>query len=190
MEMVHYQEPTQQQLDHFQEGLVLGSPGCLEDHQIYGAFRRHAQTTIMTVSRAAAQRINNNVVQELFAGKEPLTNISCAAVTGGAAILPFAGMLIVINENRDKACRIVNRQDATLASSQGNTLILRFPDGEHAFVYPVTHYVEGEGDVTRYPLTPAYARTISKSQGQNLKHLLVWLDCPIVPAGLAYVALY
>ena len=122
VEMVLYQEPTQQQLDHFQKGLVLCPPGCLEDHQIYGAFRRHAQTTIMIVSRAAAQRINNIVVQELFAGKKPLTKR--------------------INENRNKACRIVNRQDATLVSSQGNTLILRFPDGEPAFVYPVTHYVK------------------------------------------------
>ena len=143
----------------------------------------------MTVSRAAAQRINNIVVQELFAGKEPLTNIPYAAVAGGAAVLPFAGMSIVINENRDKACRIVNGQGATLVSSQGNTLILRFPDDEQAFLYPVTHFVEGEGDVTRYNLTPAYTRTISKSQGQNLKQHLLWLDCPIVPAGLAYVAL-
>lgn len=38
-------------------------------------------------------------------------------------------------------------------------------------------------------MTPAYARTISKSQGQNLRHLLAWLDCTLVPAGLAYVAL-
>lgn len=38
-------------------------------------------------------------------------------------------------------------------------------------------------------MTPAYARTICKSQGQNIRHLLVWLDCNTVPAGLAYVAL-
>ena len=43
--------------------------------------------------------------------------------------------------------------------------------------------------MTSYPFTPAYARTICKSQVQNLKHLLVWLDCPTVPPGLAYVAL-
>lgn len=45
------------------------------------------------------------------------------------------------------------------------------------------------GDVARYSFTAAHARTIFKSQGQNLKHLLVCLDCPIVPACLAYVAL-
>ena len=118
-----------------------------------------------------------------------LSNVPCAAVAGGAPIFPFKGMQIVINENPDKALRIVNGQDATLVSSEGQTIILHFPDSDQAFVYPVTHKMEGEGDVTRYPFTPAYARTISKSQGQNLRHLLLWLDCPLVPAGLVYVAL-
>ena len=76
-----------------------------------------------------------------------------------------------------------------VVSGHNTSLLIQFPDSQHAFIYPVTHYVEGEGDVTRYPFTPAYARTICKSQGQNLKHLLVWLDCPMVPPGLAYVAL-
>lgn len=76
-----------------------------------------------------------------------------------------------------------------LVSRHNTSPLVQFPDNERAFVYPVTHHVEGEGDVTRYPFTPAYARTICKSQGQNLKHLLVWLDCPTVPPGLAYVAL-
>ena len=143
----------------------------------------------MTVSRAAAQRINNGVSQKLFAEQQPLTNLPCAAVAGGPDILPYRGMKIVITENRDKTSRIVNSQDATIVSSRGQTIIIQFADGERAFVYPVTHAVEGQGDVTRYPFTPAYARTICKSQGQNLKHLLVWLDCPTVPPGFAYVAL-
>ena len=148
VEMVRYQQPTQRQLDQFQQDLVLCPAGCLADEDIYRAFSRQAQTSIMTVSRAAAQRINGIVVEKLFAGKQPLSNVPCAKVAGGLPILPYAGMSIVINENRDKASRIVNGQDATLVSSQGNTLILRFPDDQQAFVYPVTHYVEGEGDVT------------------------------------------
>jgi len=98
-------------------------------------------------------------------------------------------MHVVINENCEKGSRIVNSQDTTIVSSEGYTIILRFPDGEQAFIYPVTHHVDGEREVTCYPFTPAYARTISKSQGQNLKHLLVWLDCPVVPPGLMYIAL-
>ena len=189
VKMVRHLQPTQAQLDQFQEGLVLCPSGFVSDEELYQAFNRQSQTSVMTVSRAAAQRINRIVVQQLFAGKEPLSDVACAAVSGGPPILPYAGMKIVINENRDKASRIVNGQDATLVSAQANTIILRFPDGDQAFVYLLTHHVKGEGDVTRYPFSSAYARTISKSQGQNLKHLLVWLDCPVVPARLAYVAL-
>lgn len=129
----------------------------------------------MTVSRAAAQRVNTVVTQKLFGEQHPLTNVPCAAVAAGPDILPYRGMHIVITENRDKESRIVNGQDATIVSSHGNTIIIQFSDGQRSFLYPVTHTVEGQGNVTRYPFTPAYARTICKSQGQNLKHLLVWL---------------
>ena len=70
-----------------------------------------------------------------------------------------------------------------------DSLVIQFPDNERAFLYPVTHAVEGESNITRNPFTPAYARTICKSQGQNLKHLLLWLDCPTVPPGLTFIAL-
>ena len=98
-------------------------------------------------------------------------------------------MQIIITENHDKGCRIVNGQDATLVHSHGKTVVVEFPDKERVFIHPVTHAMDGEGDLTTYPFMPAYARTICKSQGQNLKHLLLWLDCPTVPAGLAYVAM-
>ena len=144
VEMVRYLQPTQRQLDEFQEDVVLCAAGHLEDEQIFHAFNHNSDTTIMTVSRAAAERVNRVLVDKLFAGCQPLSNVPCAAVAAGAAILPFRGMRIVINENRDKASRIVNGQDATLVSSEGHTIILRFPDGEQAFVYPVTHHIEGE----------------------------------------------
>ena len=110
-------------------------------------------------------------------------------MANGEAILPYKGMQIIITENRDKGCRIVNGQDATLVHSHGKTVVVEFPDKERVFIHPVTHAMDGEGDLTTYAFMPAYARTICKSQGQNLKHLLLWLDCPTVPAGLAYVAL-
>ena len=91
VEMVRYQQPTQRQLDQFQQDLVLCPAGCLADEDIYRAFSRQAQTSIMTVSRAAAQRINGIVVEKLFAGKQPLSNVPCAQVAGGPPILPYAG---------------------------------------------------------------------------------------------------
>lgn len=94
---------------------------------------------------------------------ERLADVQCAAVTSSTHILPYRGMQIVINENSDKGARIVNGHDATLVSSYRKIIVVQFPDGERAFVYPVTQHVKGEGDVARYPYTPTYTRTISKS---------------------------
>ena len=43
--------------------------------------------------------------------------------------------------------------------------------------------------MTRYPFTPAYAKTIKKAQGQNIGYLIIWLDSVLVPPGTAYVGL-
>ena len=71
VEMVRYVQPSQRQLDQFQGDLVLCPAGSLTDDEIYCAFSHQAQTSIMTVSRAAAQRINTIVLEHLFAGKFP-----------------------------------------------------------------------------------------------------------------------
>jgi len=189
LDMICHLQPTQEQLDEFQDSLVLCSSGLLTDEEIYETYSNTADTVITTVSRAAAQRVNEVVVEKLFSGQGAIFQVPHASVADGSDIFLYRGMKVVITENRDKACRVVNGQHAMLDCNQGNTLIIRCPDEERAFVYRVTHFQEGKGDVTAYPLTPAYARTISKSQGQNLKHLLLWLDCDTVPAGLAYVAL-
>lgn len=71
---------------------------------------------------------------------------------------------------------------------QNNTLLLEFPNGNRTFTHPV-NAVSDEG-LTRvhYPLNPAYTMTICKTQGANIKQLVVWFDCP-VPKGMGYVAL-
>ena len=177
VEMVGFLQPTQQQLDHFQEDSVLCAAGLLDDHEVYCAFSNRRDTTIMTVSRAAAQRVNRIKAEKLFASKEPFSTVHCAGVAGQDQSLPYRGMDIAIKENWDKAAHIMNGQQAKVVNSHGKSIILAFPDGQKAFAHPVSHHVDGEGDVTLCPFTPAYARTIWKSQGQNLKHLLVWLDC-------------
>lgn len=134
-EMVRYLQPTQQQLDQFQEDLVLCAAGPLEDDELCWAFTQQTDTIIMTVSWVAAQRVNRIVSHKLFADKEPLSRVPCAAVAGQDFILPYKGMHIVINENRNKAACIVDGQDAKLISSNGNTILLEFPDGERAFVH-------------------------------------------------------
>lgn len=97
-------------------------------------------------------------------------------------------MQVIFTENRDKQVRVVNGQEATILSPQNRTIILCLPEGQRVFVCQVTAIVDNV-PVTYYPFTPAYAQTITKSQGQNIKHLVHCLDSPIVPAGMGYVGL-
>ena len=78
----------------------------------------------MTVSRAATQRVNQVVVDKLFVGQASLSQVPCASVPDGAEILPYRGMQIVITENQDKTCRVVNGQEATLVSNHNNRLLI------------------------------------------------------------------
>lgn len=150
LDLIRYMQPTNAQLDDFQEAVVLCPAGQLEDEKIFGAFSRFPETTITTVSRAAAQRVNEIVIKPLFGYRQPLSQTAVGVVAQGNAILAYRGMKIVINENRDKTSRIVKGQDATLVHGHGTTLVVLFSEGERRFAHPVTHAVEGEGDVTRY----------------------------------------
>ena len=148
LDINRYLQPTQHQLDEFQSPLVLCPSGIFADEDIFHAYSNTADTVIMTVSRAAAQRVNQVIVDKLFAGQASLSQVPCALVADGAEILLHHGMQIVIMENRDKVCRVVNGQEATLVSNHNNRLVIQYHDGKRAFMYPVTHFEEGKGDLT------------------------------------------
>lgn len=186
LDYIRFMPPSQQQVDDMQSGIVLCPDGDLSDDDIWCAYQQHPQAAIMTVSRKAAQRINEIVVRNLFPGRA-ITNIPCASVIDCDPIFPHKNMEVIFTENRDKAARIVNGQQATILGSQNNTIILALPDGR-VFVYPVTH-MKKDTHITHYPFCPAYAQTITKSQGRNIRHLIIWLDCETVPAGTGYVGL-
>ena len=180
LDLIRFIRPTQEQVDKMQDGIVLCPEGQLTDRQIWTAFQSHPNSTVMTVSRKGGQRINTIVVGQLFQGR-PLTNIPCACVADSQPIYPHRNMRVIFTENRDKAACVVNGQQATIISSQNNTIILRLPEGQQVFVYPVTH-IEDDVPVTHYPFTPSYAQTIIKAQGQNIQRLIIWLDSALVPA--------
>lgn len=98
------------------------------------------------------------------------------------------GMRVLIAENRDKESGLVNGQKATEHSAT-NTVLLRLPDSRLLFTHPISYRnSDGEREV-RYPFTPGYGVTISKTQGATLAKVLLWLDCPAVPPGIAYVGM-
>lgn len=187
LDLIRFVFPTQEQVDAMQDGIVLCADGQLLDDNIWSAYETHSDATIMTVSRKAAHRINTIIVNHLFPGR-PLNTIPCASAVDSEPILPHRHMQVIFTENCDKAARIVNGQLATIVGSQNNTILLSLPEGEWVFVYPVTHIVN-DTHITTYPFSPAYAQTITKSQGRNIRHLIIWLDCNIVPPGTGYVGL-
>ena len=71
LDLIRYTQPTQQQLDSVQENMILCPEGDLSDHDIWRAFMSKDASTVMTVSRRGAQRINNIVVVHLFADQRP-----------------------------------------------------------------------------------------------------------------------
>ena len=53
----------------------------------------------MTISRTAAQQVNNIMVGRLFKDQRPLSLVLSAALADGEPILPYRGMKIIITEN-------------------------------------------------------------------------------------------
>ena len=121
LDLIRYTQPTQQQLDSVQENMILCPEGDLSDNDIWQAFMSKDASTVMTVSKTGAQRINNIVVAHLFADQRPLLRIPCTSVAESSPIYPLKDMKVLFTENRDKAARIINGQEATINSTQNNT---------------------------------------------------------------------
>ena len=77
LDIIRYLQPTQQQLEEFQHNLILCPSRVLADEEIFQAYSQTPDTIIMTISRAAAQRVNQVVVKKLFAGQPPLSQVPC-----------------------------------------------------------------------------------------------------------------
>lgn len=96
-------------------------------------------------------------------------------------------MRVVVTQNLHKRTGVANGQLATNVNNENNTL-LEFPNGKTTFTYPIRTITEEGTSRGHYALSPAYSMTIGKTQGANIKKLIVWFDCPTVPKGMEYVA--
>ena len=127
------------------------------------------------------------MIARAFQNKTPLSTILLENDVND--FLPFRDMRVVVTQNLDKRTGVVNGQLATIQNSQNNTLLLKFPNGKTTFTYPVATITEDGRSRVHYALNPAYCMTICKTQGANIKKLIVWFDCPTAPSGMGYVAL-
>ena len=74
LDLIRYTQPTQLQLDSVQENMILCSEGDLSDNDIWQAFMSKDASTVMTVSKKGAQRINNIVVAHLCRSTSSVEN--------------------------------------------------------------------------------------------------------------------
>jgi len=68
-------------------------------------------------------------------------------------------------------------------------VFLGLPSQTVVAIHLVIEVSEDNVKRTFHPIVPAYANTICKVQEQTLKNIVLWLDCPRVPEGVAYIAL-
>ena len=157
------------------------------DYDIWKTIEEAPDARFLTVSRAAATRVNTIVIRRMFEEKTPLSSIPLE--NDVEEFLPFKHMRIVVTQNLDKRMSVINRQLANIVNNENNTLLLQFPNGKTTFTYPVTTTSKDGLSRVQCALNPVYSMSICKTQGANIKKLIVWLDCPTVPKGMGYVAL-
>lgn len=139
-------EPTEVQL----RKLLLEKSDCL----------------VLTVSRKAAQRINDIAVQAIFMGKTAFASVQMD--NAESQMLLFKGMQVIITQNRDKKNSVINGQNAEVLNFELGTIILKLPNSNIVAIHTVTEVRE---------------------DGSKRVKVIIWLDCPYVPRGTAYVAL-
>ena len=186
---IRYVQPLQDYLDRFQTGHVCITTDQPSEDQLWNALVEHRDYVVYTVSRAACSRINNLVLTRSFQEAVPICSVHCDSNQDHDAFPVYANMKVLVTQNRDKEGRVVNGQTGTVVSSENNTVLLRLKNRQLAFAHPVTKVLKDGSARVVYPFMPGYAVTICKCQGDNLGKVLLWLDCPLVPEGTAYVGL-
>ena len=184
---LRYYRPSHKLLETLHENRVICSNNDPTNEQIASTLLQYPTATILTVTCAATNRINQIAVQTLYENEIPLCSVQCHCDLPPLPL--YQDMAVVITQNRDKSNGVVNGQRASVYIVHRNTMFLKLPSGKIVNTYLVTRRKFDGSRKSTYPFVPAYALTICKSQGQTLPNVILWFDCTYVPAGAAYVAL-
>jgi hypothetical protein len=178
--------PSQHLLDQIQKDRILFYEEPT-DEDILQALINHPNSTVITVSHKAANRINKVVLHSILDKSSFLGYVECDCALGKIPL--YKGMRVIITQNRNKQLSVVNGRVAHVVQMEGNTVFLNLGNNNVVQVYPVSFPDENGSLKTVLPFMPAYALTIPKAQGQTLNECIVWLDGVMVAPGGAYVAL-
>lgn len=178
--------PSQQLIDQIQDGHVITKSETVTDDDILHAYHSNPDSTVLTFTKNAANHINNIIIDAIFSKQQPLAH---AQLDCDLPPIPlYAGMRVVITQNRDKPYGIVNGQTADVHTVHNHSIYLKLSNEKIVPIYPVT-IKKNMSSITLYPFCPAYATTMCKAQGQTLAKVVLWFDIETIPPGTAYVAL-
>ena len=91
----------------------------------YGKPSKRPDATFLTMSRAAATRVNSIVIRRMFQEKTPLSSIPLE--NDVEEFLPFKHMRVILTLNLHKSTSVVNSQLANIVNNEKQTLLLQFP---------------------------------------------------------------
>ena len=75
LQYIRYSRPEQYVLDNFQCPLLLFHQSDITDYDIWHTLQDAPDATFLTVSRAAANRVNNIVISRGFQNETPVSSI-------------------------------------------------------------------------------------------------------------------
>ena len=186
LDTLRYYKPNQGLLDRLEADRIIFHKTDISDREIRKVLVDQPEAQVLTVSSKSTNRVNN-IALSLFETEAYFGEVAYDSDLAKAPL--YRGLKVVITQNRDKQNGVVNGQPATVLHREGASIFLLHPKGYICCVYPVTLIDQAGNRKTVYPFTPAYSSTITKIQGQNMKKVILWLDCEKVPKGGAYVAL-
>ena len=186
LQTLRYFRPNAVLLQKLTENRILSASNLPSEKDLASVLKNHSESLVLTVSRKASAQVNKVALTRLFSTENALAEIQ---FDNDESPLPlYKDMKVIITQNRDKKNGVTNGQSATIVTTENATIVLKLPNGNIVAIHPVTSVVDGKRYVC-HPITPAYASTICKIQGQTLSKIVVWQDCKTVPNGAAYVAL-
>ena len=181
-----------------------GEEPTVEDMKRLLKNEKTKETTIVTCTRRAAAKVNDLMVQAHFGKKKPLTMIPGDLETEPAnydqrgklktsglvasQVPIYKGMKLYLTKNVRKEDDYVNGMQVTVENyyEHENCLRVMTKTGKRLMITPWTDVQHGK--VTYFPVRLGYASTIHKVQGDEFKHITIWLDVPGMAAA-GYTAL-
>jgi ATP-dependent exoDNAse (exonuclease V) alpha subunit len=168
-------------------------------------FEKHPATTIVTATRKGSSEMNRLAVEALYGRKRPLVilpgdieanvnnykdgKLDASGKKLAPADVPiFKGMKLYLTKNVRKSDDYVNGMSCTVEQwyEAERCLRVKTSTGKQLTITPWTDVDHGK--VAFYPIRLGYASTIHKAQGDEFKHITIWLDVPNMRAA-GYTAL-